>query len=457
MAENGLMDSLDEATPVVLDGVEIMDPNHPIGSGSYAKVFRGKWNGIPVAVKKLHEVFFEGSVASKEQNGLLETFRKELYMNMRIRHPNIIQFLGISYNRSDPNAPMMVMELLGSSLAKRLTELREKGMRMSVHEAINIATDVAAGLVYLHELQPKSIAHRDLAPKNILLSADGHAKLCDLGVAKASDVSRGHTMGPGTLAFMPPEVMISKNYSPTPVDVYSFGVTLLEMCSGVDTNPGELMRVIDPIEGNIRLVPEKERRKDSFAALGSDHLLEELINRCLQTAAEVRPKAKAILECLLELKESEEYVLSKHNATTGARCLQCIKKDEDIEQLQRQLEEKTLQLQESREEIKKYRNFRELQLVSLQEQLETVVKDAQKHQEQVKLLNDSLKREVEANEALQSSNERAMHWNELLRQKVEMDSNPDRFSHPPPKPPERVSWFSFLVHENWSIIIREIH
>ena len=444
-----LMDSLDQqlqATPasIVLDGVEIIDPNHPIGSGSYAKVFRGKWNGIPVAVKKLHEVFFDRSVAPKEQDGLLETFRKELYMNMRIRHPNVIQFLGISYNRGDPNEPMMVMELLGSSLAKRLTELREKGVRMSLHGVIDVAADVAAGLVYLHELQPKSIVHRDLAPKNILLAVDGHAKLCDLGVAKATNASRGHTMGPGTLAFMPPEVIISKNYSPTPVDVYSFGVTLLEMCSGVDTNPGELMRVTDPIEGNIRLVPEKERREISFAALGRDHLLEELINHCLQTAAEVRPKANAILECLHRLEETEEYMLSKQTAPTGVRCLQCAKKDKVIEQLQRQLEEKTLELQESREEIKEYRTFREQQLVSLQEQIEAVVKDAQKHQEQVKLLNDSLKREVEENEALQSSNERAMHWNELLRQKMEMDSNPDRFSHPPPKPPERVSSFSSL-------------
>ena len=83
----------------VIDDVELME--EPIGQGSYAKVYRGEWKGIPVAVKKLHGVFFEDTVAAKEKDGMLATFHKELSMSISLRHPNIIQCLGICYAGSD--------------------------------------------------------------------------------------------------------------------------------------------------------------------------------------------------------------------------------------------------------------------------------------------------------------------------------------------------------------------
>ena len=338
--------------------------------------------------------------------------------------------------------PMMVMELMETTLEKKLGKLQEAGIRMALHEVADVAIDVAAGLVYLHEQDPKPIAHRDLAPKNILLSAEGRAKLCDLGVAKATNVSKGHTMGPGTPAFMPPEVIISKNYSLTPVDIYSFGVTLLEMCSSVESNPGELLRMADSGLQCI-MIPERERRAASFVALGSGHLLEKLIAKCLETLADARPKAREVLKCLKEIRESGECIASRQRAAKSeGMCEPCKQKQERIEELHRQLDESKSELKRYQNELKMQQSIREQsngQLTVLQQQIETLARDAQKHQDQVQELNDVMKKQIKANTSLQETNERTMHWNELLRQKVEMDSHPDRFANPPPSTKEKVS------------------
>ena len=345
---------------------------------------------------------------------------------------------------------MMVMELMETTLERELNGLQEVGIRMPLHQVADIAIDVAAGLVYLHEQDPKPIAHRDLAPKNILLSAEGRAKLCDLGVAKATNLSKGNTMGPGTPAFMPPEVIISKNYSPRPVDIYSFGVTLLEMCSSVDSNPGELF---DMAESGLQfvMIPERQRRAASFVALGSGHVLEKLISRCLETLADARPKAREVLKCLKEVKKTPECSTSRLMETKSVgTCEPCEANQERIEELQRQLDESNSELERYRNEFKKQQSLREHsngQLAGLQQQIETLARDAQKHQDQVQELNDVMKKQIEANASLQETNQMAMSWNELLRHKVEMDSHPDRFSNPPPRTEEKVSKFLHLPPE----------
>ena len=340
------------------------------------------------------------------------------------------------------HTPMMVMELMETTLERKLNGLQDVGTRMPLHEVADIAIDVAAGLVYLHEQDPKPIAHRDLAPKNILLSTEGRAKLCDLGVAKATNLSKGNTMGPGTPAFMPPEVIISKNYSPTLVDIYSFGVTLLEMCSSIDSNPGELFHMADSGLQYV-MIPERQRREASFVALGSGHLLEKLISRCLETLADARPKAREVLKCLKAVKETPECSMSRQTAakSVGA-CEPCREKQERIEEMQRRLDESNSELEGYRTESEKQRSLHEQsngQLTAMQQRIETLARDAQKHQDQVQELNDVMKKRIEANASLQETNEMRMHCNKLLRHKVEMDSHPDRFSNPPPRTEDKVS------------------
>ena len=447
---------LEHSSCCVLEGVQL---NELIGSGSYAKVYKGSWKGTKVAVKQLHEIFSDSDVEPQQKGGLLGTFYRELRMNMRLRHPNIIQFLGVvAPSRPPGNSqiagrrgqdgerprkegggfPMMVMELMHCTLERRLDEYREAGTRMPIFKTIDIASDIAAALVYLHGQEPQPIAHRDLAPKNVLLSAEDTAKLCDLGVAKLSHGSMNNTRGPGTLPYMPPEVLIGTHYAPTAVDIYSFGVTLLEMCSGLEPKPKEFVQMTGESEGMLcQMVPERERRAASFSALPPKHPLEPTILKCLELKAESRPTAEQLLSALQEMKEGEAYLQSK-TSTREASCPACTASKAEIQLLHLQLEEQNRELSRLLEENKTLKKFRDEQLRSLNLQLQATAEEGQKYQQRLQDMQQMLQRQEQMNHELEASNDRAMYFNQLLKHKVEMDNNPSRFSNPPPKPAERV-------------------
>ena len=430
-----------------LEGVQLSEL---IGAGSYAKVYRGEWNGVQVAVKQLHDILQDSSPQDRE--GLIKTFHKELGMNIELRHPNIIQFLGIAFphgrtaktattatateggggkdankpipavrrSRSREEFPMMVMELMYCTLDARLAEYRDSGAQMPFSEAVDTSADIAAALVYLHGRNPP-IAHRDLAPKNVLLSASGTAKLCDLGVAKwaGGKSSQKNTEGPGTLRYMPPEVRLGRDYSLLEVDLYSFGVTLLEIGCGLEPTPKDFAYMKD--DGTYQLVEEKKRREKSFAALGQDHPLRDTIDQCLQTSVSKRPTAKQLLSTLQDMRETEDYQTSKES-TAQKDCPLCAKKEEKLAYFQKTIEEQEKEIAKLCEVNKTLESFRDEQLKQLRKKLQTAALEGEKYQLQLREVQDALDEQIETNRRLEVSNDRANDINTLLRQKVEMDS-----------------------------------
>lgn len=436
----------------VLDGVCLFSL---LGSGSYAKVYKGEWKGIQVAVKQLHEIFSD--TESQERAALTRTFYKELGMNMSLRHPNIIQFLGVVLpqhslqGRNSPpllageqnglgncnggrsaradDFPMMVMELMHCTLEKRLGEYRERGTRMPFFETVDIVIDIVAALVYLHEKEPRPIAHRDLAPKNVLLSSSGTAKLCDLGVAKWANSSLNNTPGPGTLPYMPPEVRIGTQYSPVAVDIYSFGVTLLEMCSGIEPKPKDFAQMTSAADGSYKLVPERIRREKSFSALPENHSLIVVVEKCLQANADKRPKAHQLLKTFQEMKRSAEYLETKQMSESKT-CYLCEEKDDELLLFKQQIEKQEKEISRLSEENKALQKFRDEQLCLLQFKLQTAAKEGEKYRQQIQEIQDELEEQVKANHQLEVSNDRTKDINYLLRQKVAMDSQLHQCSHP---------------------------
>lgn len=454
MAQDSLS-SLDRSC--VLDGVCLFSL---LGSGSYAKVYKAGWKGIEVAVKQLHEIFSD--TASQERAALTRTFYKELGMNMRLRHPNIIQFLGVvlpqnsvqgQHNpallagehangigncnggrsaRSD-DFPMMVMELMHCTLEKRLSEYRAIGTRMPFCETVEVAIDIVAALVYLHEKEPRPIAHRDLATKNILLSSSGTAKLCDLGVAKWANSSLNNTPGPGTLPYMPPEVRIGTQYSPVAVDIYSFGVALLEICSGIEPRPKDFAHKTYAADGSesYKLVPERIRREKSFSALPKNHPFMPVIEKCLQSNADKRPTARQLLNTLQEMKRSAEYLEMKQMSEKKA-CSLCKEKDEELLSFKQQMKKQEKEISRLSEENKALQKFRDDQLSLLQFKLQTAAQEGEKYRLQINEIQNELDEQVKTNRELEVSNDRTKDINYLLRQKVEMDSQLHQCSHPGP-------------------------
>ena len=434
-AADDLQSILDQSC--LLNGVLLSDV---IGSGSYAKVYKGEWKGIPVAVKQLHGIFSEAGPLQRE--GLTRTFYKELGMNIKLRHPNIIQFLGVVFpqdtlhggvengtgraSRKSDDFPMMVMELMHCTLDTRLSDYREASTRMPFSETVDTAIDIAAALVYLHGKDPP-IAHRDLAPKNVLLSSSGTAKLCDLGVAKWAKSSLKNTPGPGTLPYMPPEVRVSTSYSPVVVDIYSLGVTLLEMCSGLEPKPKDFAHM-SPTDGSYRLVPEKNRRDKSFAALQENHPLMTIIEQCLQHIASKRPTATQLLRTLQDMKKDENYLESKQ-AAENKSCPHCDRKDEELSLLRQRLQEQEEELSRLYEANKTLENFRDDQLRNLQSKLRMAAIEGEKYQSQLQEMQDELDEQVQTNRQLEMSYDRTNDINHILRQKVDLDSHLNRVCH----------------------------
>ena len=185
-----------------------------LGRGAYSEVRVGIYQGTRVAIKKIHEVIIS------DYNR--ELFEREMKIASRVRHPNLVLFIGALTT----NNITIVNELMETSLRKLMMEGKLKAA--DIHP---ISKDVACSLVYLHSL-PDPIVHRDVSSANVLLNAkkDGwQAKLGDFG--SANFLAKLGKAGPGCVAYAAPEAVDPRQQGPK-MDIYSFGVLLLEMCVG---------------------------------------------------------------------------------------------------------------------------------------------------------------------------------------------------------------------------------
>ena len=301
-------DSLEVPPPWFIRDVKVLQ-NQVLGQGSYGTVHVACWQGCEVAVKRLHDIFFEASVTPESKRGILRAFARELNVLYQLKHPNIVQFFGV-YKASGiqtfelTSDTYLVQELMCCALDVR----NRKHPKLNLCNIVNIGLGIASALRYLHERE-EPIIHRDLATKNILLGYNGTAKISDLGVAKIlkGGHSTPHTRQPGTELYMPPEVKIEGMVYDTRIDIFSFGVILLEVSIGRDVSAGEAFRI--GTNGMLCIVPEIDRRKKDFQDLG-DHILKPFIMQCL-SPREARPTAKQITDYLTSLKENNLQYQSK--------------------------------------------------------------------------------------------------------------------------------------------------
>ncbi|GAV85435.1 Pkinase_Tyr domain-containing protein/EDR1 domain-containing protein [Cephalotus follicularis] len=190
-----------------------------IGAGSFGTVHRADWQGSDVAVKILMEQDFHVE--------RLEEFLREVTIMKRLRHPNIVLFMGAV---TQPPNLSIVTEYLSRGSLYRL--LHKPGAREALDERRrwNMAYDVAKGMNYLHKRNPP-IVHRDLKSPNLLVDKKYTVKVCDFGLSRL----KKHTFlssksAAGTAEWMAPEVLRDEP-SNEKSDVYSFGVILWELAT----------------------------------------------------------------------------------------------------------------------------------------------------------------------------------------------------------------------------------
>ncbi|THG15386.1 hypothetical protein TEA_013492 [Camellia sinensis var. sinensis] len=211
---------LDSLTPCYeIDFTEVnMKDGTLIGEGAYGEVYLVKWRGTEVAAKTIRS-----SIASNEM--VKKTFLKELALWQKLRHPNIVQFLGVLRHS---NRLIFLTEYLCNG---SLYDILRKRGRLDPPTAVAYALDIARGMNYLHQHKPHAIIHRDLTPRNVLQDEAGHLKVTDFGLSKIvqeKDFGYKMTGGTGSYRYMAPEVYRRESYGKS-VDVFSFALIVHEL------------------------------------------------------------------------------------------------------------------------------------------------------------------------------------------------------------------------------------
>ena len=268
-----------------------------LGRGAYGKVYAVKYCQTICAAKQIHSILLEG-VGQVEMQRTIESFMRECRQCSRLRHPNIIQFLGVYYPTGEGGTnrmrlPVMVMEMMADSL----TSFVEKHEKIPVHVKYSIVHDVSLGLFYLHNHNPP-IVHRDLSPNNVLLTAHHVAKISDLGVAKVikADSRKTMTKAPGTVDFMPPECLDDTPEYGTPMDVFSFAGIILHTFNQQWPRPTKNVK-FDPVTRRKIALLEVERRQQYLdKMIGEAEVLRPLVEECLDDDPAVRPTIATVCE-----------------------------------------------------------------------------------------------------------------------------------------------------------------
>ncbi|KDO27148.1 TKL protein kinase [Saprolegnia parasitica CBS 223.65] len=257
-----------------------------LSKGAFGEVWLGQYQGRYVAIKQILE---ERKTDAKE----IECFVAEIKLMANFKHPNIVDFLGLSWNQ-DANLCALTEYMKNGDLFVYLQ--KRKATLTWKKDKLAIALDIAQALVYLHALTPKVI-HRDLKSKNVLLDENCTAKLSDFGISRLRQLEETMTAGVGTALWAAPEVFLAKKYNDR-ADVYSLGVVLSELDTCAIPYADQAIGKNGKLDGMavIKLVTQ-QKAKPTFSPSCPD-VVRDLAFRCLDYEPENRPSAAEVVVLL---------------------------------------------------------------------------------------------------------------------------------------------------------------
>ncbi|KAI9907987.1 hypothetical protein PsorP6_003496 [Peronosclerospora sorghi] len=253
-----------------------------VGNGRSGSTYSAWWRGTHVAAKVVDSSANNQAIGEE----LLNEFHREVAVVSKLRHPNIVLFLGAAIS---PPRYCLVFEFMENGT---LTDLIR-----SCHGPIDffrLASEMAMGMNYLHLC---SIMHRDLKSGNVLIDSHGTAKISDFGLSCVLEIGSSSelTAETGTYRWMAPEVIRHEPYS-SKADVYSFGIVLWELLTR-----DQPFRGLTPIQAAFAVARQQMRPalpRQTPVKVG------ELIEHCWHRDPAWRPDFSSILEALPLVKKS---------------------------------------------------------------------------------------------------------------------------------------------------------
>ncbi|URE07069.1 STYKc [Musa troglodytarum] len=183
----------------------------------FGEVFRGIWNGTDVAIK----VFLEQDLTTEN----MEDFCNEIYILSRLRHPNVILFLGACMK---PPHLSMVTEYMEMGSLYYLMHMSGQKKKLSWRKRLKMLRDICRGLMCMHRMK---IVHRDLKSANCLVDKHWTVKICDFGLSQVMiDGPLRDNSSAGTPEWMAPELIRNEPFTEK-CDIFSLGVIIWELCT----------------------------------------------------------------------------------------------------------------------------------------------------------------------------------------------------------------------------------
>ncbi|XP_057782028.1 receptor protein kinase TMK1-like [Salvia miltiorrhiza] len=288
-----------------------------LGRGGFGVVYKGMLDdGTRVAVKRM--------VVAAVSNKALDEFQSEIAVLSNVRHRHLVTLVGYS---AEGDERLLVYEYLPQgALSRHLFRWSKLGLApLSWTTRLVIALDVARGVEYLHSLAQHSFIHRDLKSSNILLDDDFRAKVSDFGLVKLAPDRESSipTKLAGTFGYLAPEYAVTGKIT-TKVDVFSFGVVLMELLTGLvalDEQRGEENRYLaewfwqmksDKRSLIASLDPALEAKEDMYDTI---YTIAELAGHCTARDPNHRPEMGHAVNVLAQslagkwepCKESDEF------------------------------------------------------------------------------------------------------------------------------------------------------
>ncbi|KAI9396737.1 hypothetical protein POPTR_004G179100v4 [Populus trichocarpa] len=269
------------------DGTDVweIDPKYlkfenKVASGSYGDLYKGTYCSQEVAIKILKP--------ERVNSDLQKEFAQEVYIMRKVRHKNVVQFIGAC---TKPPSLCIVTEFMyGGSV---YDYLHKQGGVFKLPNLLKVAIDVSKGMDYLHQ---NKIIHRDLKAANLLLDENEVVKVADFGVARVKAQTGIMTAETGTYRWMAPEVIEHKPYDHK-ADVFSFGIVLWELLTG--KIPYEYLTPLQAAVGVVQkglrpTIPKNTQPK-----------LAELLEKCWQQDPALRPDFSEIIEILQQIAKEQ--------------------------------------------------------------------------------------------------------------------------------------------------------